>query len=114
MQLYLGIMMLMIDHSTILSKKSIFVSLNRVWSTLKKRWNYFIPLFFLHRYKTDTHEHEEKAFLVNGEKMVIGAYSVKDSNGYYTMTMYTADKDGYRPQVRFGIDESLLKSAVGK
>lgn len=75
----------------------------------------FLNTFSIFRYETDTHNHAERAFLRNGEKVVIGAFGVKDpTTGYVQMTMYTADKDGYRPVVRFGIERNLLKSAVGK
>lgn len=46
--------------------------------------------------------------------MVMGAYSINHPDGSKSMTVYTADKNGYRPQVKFLYKNLLLKSAVGK
>lgn len=48
---------------------------------------------------------EEKGYLVTSsetgeeELVVMGAYSYMDDDGIETMTMYTSDKNGYRPRV---------------
>lgn len=48
---------------------------------------------------------EEKGYLVTSpetgkeELVVMGAFSYTDDDGIETMTMYTADKNGYRPRV---------------
>lgn len=64
------------------------------------------------RYKTDSHEHEQKGMFVNNELTVVGAYSVDLPGGYKQTTMYVADKNGYRPQVQLRFS-NLLKSAIG-
>lgn len=76
---------------------------------------FFFGLFVIcHRYKTDSHEHEQKGVVRNGELSVVGAYSVKLPDGYTQTTMYVADKNGYRPQVQLRFaDINLLKSAIG-
>lgn len=73
-----------------------------------------ISYFVCFSYKTEDSEHEQKGFVVNGELMVMGAYSVTHPNGAKTMTIYTAGKNGYRTQVKFNLFKNLMKSAVGK
>lgn len=77
--------------------------------------NWVIDLnWIFRRYKTDSHEHEQKGVVRNGELSVVGAYSVKSPDGYTQTTMYVADKDGFRPQVQLRFaDLNLLKSAIG-
>lgn len=49
---------------------------------------------------------DEKGYLVKSpetgeeEVVVMGAYSYMDNDGIETITMYTADKNGYRPNVK--------------
>lgn len=65
-------------------------------------------------YKTDDSEHEQRGYVVNGELIVMGSYSVTHPNGAKSMTLYTADKKGYRTQVKFILSDALRKSAVGR
>lgn len=65
-------------------------------------------------YKTDDSEHEQRGYVVNGELMVMGSYSITHPNGAKSMTLYTADKKGYRTQVKFRLSDALRKSAVGR
>lgn len=57
--------------------------------------------------------------IVDGKPVVMGAYSTDDpSNGVTTMTMYTADKNGYKAKSSYNYsrkkrDEHLRKSLIG-
>lgn len=65
------------------------------------------------RYKTDSQEHAQRGILKNNELSIVGAYTVYHPEGYVQMTMYVADKDGFKPQITTRFDSNLLKSAVG-
>lgn len=56
--------------------------------------------------------------IVDGKPFVMGSFAVMDPNGYSTMTVYVAGKDGFRPITKVSYraknSEKLLKSAVGR
>lgn len=59
---------------------------------------------------------DEKAYLVTSkesgkeELVVMGAYSYVDDDGIETITMYMADKNGYRPSVKIKNRKYSLKA----
>lgn len=61
--------------------------------------------------------------IVDGKPVVMGSRTVKDPNGYDIMTIYIADKNGYRAISKVAYrglskeerrKQALLKSSVGK
>lgn len=53
--------------------------------------------------------------VVDGKPTVMGAYSVNDPNGSTIMTIYTADKNGYKARTSFMIRQkkNLKLSLIG-
>lgn len=56
--------------------------------------------------------------IVDGKPFVMGSFAVMDPNGYSTMTVYEAGKNGYRTiskvSYRAKNREKLFQSAVGR
>ncbi|XP_055383665.1 endocuticle structural glycoprotein SgAbd-9-like [Condylostylus longicornis] len=74
-------------------------------------------------YKTsDGSVREEVGIIMNPgteqqEMVVMGSYGYEDSEGTRTVTMYTADKNGYKPRVQVKnrkLNPKLLASLAGK
>lgn len=57
--------------------------------------------------------------IVDEKPIVMGSFAVTDDNGYTIMTIYVADKNGFKPvsKVSFSVKDqnrrNLLRSAVG-
>lgn len=69
--------------------------------------------FYFRSYETDSHDHHQRGMIVDNELSIVGGYSVRNTGGYTTTTMYIADKNGFRPMISVRFDPNLLKSAVG-
>lgn len=56
--------------------------------------------------------------IVDGKPVVMGSHTVMDGNGYSIMTMYVADKDGYKPITKVKYQPLTkrkdIKSLIGK
>lgn len=68
-------------------------------------------------YEWGESKHEQIGMIVNGKPVVMGAYSVNDPvSGVTTMTVYTADKDGFKPTFSYRFNKKtrdmLLKASL--